>query len=230
MDYPSWTTGHLRMPTLMPLLFLLSAAAGCAGPLVSSPEIRGQVIQAASGEPIEGAIVYAMWDATFEPRAFLGEAMTQCYHSEITTSDSQGRFVLPEWAEKLDRDISFPDTKIGAYKFGYGVVRLHFRDAPIKDELTIPLAEVNGGADEQIQEMRKHVPFCYVVAARTQNLYLLRRTLYYDARGIASNAEQLRQVEILREGAAVYGIERPPGDTNQAFNERVQRFKEDHLR
>ncbi len=69
----------------------------------SSPETRGQVVEADGGRPVEGAIVVARWDwlnyrAALENSGFY--AFGDAVHVGETLTDRGGRFAIPSWGPK----------------------------------------------------------------------------------------------------------------------------------
>ncbi|RMG02440.1 MAG: hypothetical protein D6726_07520, partial [Nitrospirae bacterium] len=82
-------------------------------------EIRGYVLEAQTGEPIEGAVVVAAWALTQVP----GEGFGGYARIIETVTDKDGKFVIPSWWSfkpwKLCSVMYGNGAKIIIYKPGY---------------------------------------------------------------------------------------------------------------
>jgi hypothetical protein len=101
---------------------ILASASGTArAELYSSREIRGRVVDAASGAPLEKAVVVAMWLLT--PRIGLQH---ERYSGRLrileTLTSADGSYRFPGWGPMLVSPLSTMDEatpRIGAYAPGY---------------------------------------------------------------------------------------------------------------
>ncbi len=100
--------------TQWPRRFLLTASAlgfllatGCAG----IGTIRSQVVDAQTGQPIQGAVVLGVWTKQV---GLLGMYRTELVDVKEVEVDAQGRFEL-----ERPGDLSVDEEKITVYKFGY---------------------------------------------------------------------------------------------------------------
>src|SRR5882762_9385844 len=94
-----------------------------AAPLFySGKEIRATVLDAATGKPVEGVVVVAVWQLTAisgeGPRLQVGEAVT----------DAAGAFFMPSWGPKApppltEAQSNFPYVVV--FKHGYVPAKLH---------------------------------------------------------------------------------------------------------
>jgi len=86
-----------------------------------SEEIRGSVVDAASGTPVDGAIVVGMWQLT----GLLGEGFDGYASIAVVRTDKEGRFAIPSWRGfkpwKCCASIDELAPKIVIYKPGYKV-------------------------------------------------------------------------------------------------------------
>ena len=110
------------------LACLLAALAPATGPddAHAAGPWRGQVVDAETGQPIEGVVVVAVWErlspgVIHQARAF--------HDVDEVVTDAEGRFVLPE------RELSPPNPfitidgpQLTMFKGGYGLWQ--FRGAP----------------------------------------------------------------------------------------------------
>lgn len=84
---------------IMKLLFALVAMLvagnvyGGQWLLYHDEAIKGQVIEADTGKPIEGALVIALWKLT----DIVGEGRGGYAKIEVTETDKEGKFVVPAW-------------------------------------------------------------------------------------------------------------------------------------
>lgn len=111
------------------LFFMLACVAtlpACATPLTySAKEIRGQIVDAETSQPIEGAVIVAQW-ILFE----MGVGHRKRLHIHEAVTDKDGRYVIPAWGPKphppfteLDRE----DPMLAIFKSGYAPLRLYNR-------------------------------------------------------------------------------------------------------
>jgi hypothetical protein len=136
--------GNLTIPirTLGVILFLFPMLAACG----MRTMVRGQVVDATNGKPIEGAVVSMVWWAREFSSLFIpldGGNYVLESHSEMT--DSQGGFNVPNYYGYVGKDLY-----MGVYKKGYvcwsneRIFQKHEkasvkRKFHVKDELVIQL-------------------------------------------------------------------------------------------
>lgn len=101
---------------LLCALFTLSA---CATPLTySAKEIRSQIVDAETGQPIEGAIVVAQWVLSHVGSGGYGTRL----HVYETTTDKKGSYLIPAWGPTPHpplTDLMYRDPQILIFKSGY---------------------------------------------------------------------------------------------------------------
>jgi hypothetical protein len=95
---------ELRMKRNILFIFVLLVAifslSACATPLTySAKEIRGQVVDDATGQPIEGAVVVAQW-VLFHGGPGHGGHKGRLHIYE-TVTDNDGRYFIPAWGPKV---------------------------------------------------------------------------------------------------------------------------------
>jgi hypothetical protein len=93
-----------RWRTLVPLVCCALLAMACA-----HAPIRGQVLDAHTGQPIPGAIALGVWTK----RVGWGESHTVLVGVQETEVDAQGRFTLDRPSPRYEEE------RITVYKFGY---------------------------------------------------------------------------------------------------------------
>jgi hypothetical protein len=89
-----------RLNALLVLMCAVLVLSACAGPpLYSAKEIRGQIVDEQTGQPIEGAVVVAQWvlfQAGFGDGGHKGRI-----HVHETVTDKEGRYFIPAWGPRL---------------------------------------------------------------------------------------------------------------------------------
>jgi hypothetical protein len=88
-----------RSISLLVLLWAILALPACLGPILySAKEIRGQIVDEQTGQPIEGVIVVAQWVLY---QAGLGHGgHNGRLHVYETVTDKDGRYFIPAWGPK----------------------------------------------------------------------------------------------------------------------------------
>ena len=108
--------------------WLLAAILGLAVPAVSEAAgpWRAQVVDADTGQPLEGVAVIAVWHRRLMGHGLVPVWPTGLVGADETVTDAQGRFTLPRrlFAPALVTHV--PEPELGLFKAGYGGWR--FRD------------------------------------------------------------------------------------------------------
>ena len=138
---------HRVLPVVLAAVVGLTATASQAALIpafYSAKEIRATIVDAATGRPIEGTVVVAVWQLETVsgegPRLQVTEAVT----------DAQGQFFIPGWGPKLRP----PMTEFGnkspylvVFKSGYVPIRLHnarkSRFAELRSRAELRASEIN---------------------------------------------------------------------------------------
>ena len=101
------------------LLSAVLVLSTCATPLTySAKEIRGQIVEAETGRPIEGAVVVAQWILSHVGSGHYGRRL----HIHETITDKNGYYVIPAWGPKPRpplTDLIYRDPQILIFKSGY---------------------------------------------------------------------------------------------------------------
>lgn len=85
-----------RLWMLFPLFVLILIAGNIYGGqwlLYHNKAIKGQVIDSATGTPIEGALITGVWELT----DIIGQGPGGYAHAKVVKSDKNGNFVIPAW-------------------------------------------------------------------------------------------------------------------------------------
>lgn len=119
----------LRVTTLLIMTFVFLFTSSCSGGqqwiLFNDKEIKGSVVDAETGKPIEGAIVIGMWALTQIP----GEGFGGYAKIQVEITDKEGKFTIPSWTTfkpwKLLSVTHGLAPKIVIYKPGYKLYWSH---------------------------------------------------------------------------------------------------------
>ncbi len=106
---------------LLPGLFLLALPACAHPPVYSAKEIRGQVVDAQSDEPLEGVIIVAQWEL-FQIGLGHGGHKGQMVNIIEVVTDNMGNYFIPEWGPRPRPPFHYLDDldpKLSIFKSGY---------------------------------------------------------------------------------------------------------------
>lgn len=113
------------LPACLRLCFLavlLAALPACAHPPVySAKEIRGQVVDAQSDEPLEGVIIVAQWEL-FQIGLGHGGHKGQMVNIIEVVTDNMGNYFIPEWGPRPRPPFHYLDNRdpeLSIFKSGY---------------------------------------------------------------------------------------------------------------
>ncbi len=106
---------------LIPLVCLIGAMSACATPLTySAKDIRSQIVDAETNQPIEGAIIVAQW-VLFHIGIGHGGHKSRI-HIHETVTDKNGNYTIPAWGPKVRlpmTELHDRDPEILIFKSGY---------------------------------------------------------------------------------------------------------------
>jgi hypothetical protein len=170
------------------MLFMLTACIS-AGKMWS--EQNGVVLDEETHQPIEGAIVVARWFGTISA---VFDSQTTCYHVESTSTDAQGRYLIPAWT-KLPGKVHHSAVNYTVYKAGY---RQLAERMPMGGEL---LQRDTGSLSDRLQYLGKlsGATRCGEPGDSRKQLIPLYRALYAEAKRTAgASPEEKRVIDFLR--------------------------------
>lgn len=114
---------------LLAVLFIVamtSTLPACATSLIySAKEIRGQIVDAETSQPIEGAIVVAQWVLFHIGPGHGGHKNRLHIHETVT--DKSGNYVIPAWGPKMRppmTELHERDPQLSVFKSGYEPLEL----------------------------------------------------------------------------------------------------------
>lgn len=89
-------------------------------PIYFAKEMRGQIVDAETGKPIEGTVIVAQWISYVVGIGHGGHNLR--IHITETVTDKDGRYVIPGWGPKLRlplTDLDHLDPRLSIFKSGY---------------------------------------------------------------------------------------------------------------
>jgi len=110
---------------LLLLAALLCALTSCTYQYnFDEPELKGKVVDEASGQPLRGAIIAAYWgvqDGNLAGNSWVAEYV----HFFEGTTDDKGEFVIPAWSERklIKGKIADQFPSVLVYKSGYRLAK-----------------------------------------------------------------------------------------------------------
>lgn len=114
--------------------FLVLSISGCSGILVPLPyrslaPFEGKVIDTATKEPIEGAVVLGVY--YFTTYTIVAGSNSYVEDGQETVTDENGEFELPRTRRWFVRRRGYPDGKLVIFKPGYGVFPRHEKSVAV---------------------------------------------------------------------------------------------------
>lgn len=87
----------IKMLFILLIIFILNSPSVCSAGFYSKPEFRGRIIDAETKQPIEGAVVVALY---YKLPMFSGPSGPSPYifHAKETLTDKKGEFYLPSYS------------------------------------------------------------------------------------------------------------------------------------
>ena len=207
------------LPGLLICLLFMTGCATMGGP------VRGKVLDEASGEPIEGAIVVTRWIGHL---ASWAHGKTVCYHVESTVTEKTGDYHIPRWrdtnTEEWRSKIKPEEVYITAYKPGYV--------GSEKREKGVQYLKVFEGAREERLDYLKHLNVsCSQSGKSMRNLYPIYKSLYEEVKQLAETNEDQKWVQRFRKIAARSAVAED-GDTDMTvidMDKLIDAYTKEHL-
>jgi hypothetical protein len=102
-------------------LLMLALTACAHPPFYSAKEIRGQIVDDATGEPLEGVIIVAQWEFY---QVGLGDGGHKGQMANVieAVTDSTGNYFMPSWGPHPRLPFNYldnSDPKLSIFKIGY---------------------------------------------------------------------------------------------------------------
>ncbi|MFZ5619388.1 MAG: carboxypeptidase-like regulatory domain-containing protein [Pseudomonadota bacterium] len=178
---------------LLAALLLLQACT--ATPVRDWPAQEGRVLDAQTGQPIEGAFVVMRWIG------YGGYSQSQCFHVDVAETDAQGRFHIPEWRND-QRSATLVDQLRNVdvvHKPGYRLAERTYREQSQKQGVWYLHAD-RRSVEDRLEYLLHVLDVTRCGAQDKSDMSLLRlyRSLYEEGGEIAATAQEKDQVDTLR--------------------------------
>lgn len=97
------------------------STSGCCGMFYYThlSSFKGKVIDAETKEPIEGAVVLAVY---YKSTMSIAGSNSYVAHGRETLTDAKGEFEIPNKCERLDSVKGWPSARLEIFKPGYGTL------------------------------------------------------------------------------------------------------------
>jgi hypothetical protein len=102
---------------LINLFFVSTCSAGWV--VFHKPEYRGRIIDAGTKEPIEGAVIVAMYQK-YPIISGPGGGSSSIIHIKEVLTDNKGEFIIPSYWSLMGPNATEDETEFIIYKPGYG--------------------------------------------------------------------------------------------------------------
>jgi hypothetical protein len=222
-----WTKRYVLLIALalLSIVFAPFAFGGLIPHLLYGKRIAGQVVDAESGRPIEGAHVAFLWRSGIIPSGFTGHNSRDiCYHAAATTTDVNGKFEVPAWKEWSTYDVVLVGPTVLVYKPGFTPIQLLTqRDSergPVEhlDE-RYALSRFRGNATERVNSLFFGLAnqACDFGGQSQKSLYPMLKAIYMEARSIALPGQRpaLHSFALLAADAALAADPLGPSNSKQ---------------
>lgn len=210
----------LRIRMLLVFMLCLPVSAGCVGPRYWDG-YTGKVVDAETGEPLEGVFVIARYWGDY---MYIADFQTACYHATGTTTNAQGEY-------RMSPHFDAPDIKVDKRSdvdfFKPGYRHVFYKDGIAK------LEKDQGTREEQFIELVRMARnrSCDGAGESQRSLYPLYEAIYYEAASISVTNEEKKKLEWFRWVAASQAIARDgdQGMGSTEFNRLIDEYLKDHL-
>jgi hypothetical protein len=117
---------------------------------------RGQVVDAETGQPLEGVAVIGVWQRRFLDRRLVPLSPTSPVSADETVTDADGRFTLPPrmfW-RTVAGPVREPEPELALFKAGYGGWRRQRPGTPLRTSGAVLEMQPLRSLDERRQYLR----------------------------------------------------------------------------
>jgi hypothetical protein len=127
---------------------LCALAAGCTL-IVSGCAMDGRVVDSETGAPIQGALVIAEWTGDIGGPV---QSSQVCFHLEVATTDSEGRYHIPSWSRRPVADyeggfFGLRNVEVTRRTYKAGYVHVKYDE---KEPNTILMSHFHGTSEQRI--------------------------------------------------------------------------------
>ncbi len=144
--------------------------------------VDGQVIDAATGKPLEGVFVVGRWHGYISLPV---QGRSSCYHMAVTRTNADGKFLMSSWSRNVDPLLGDRLLDLYYYKVGYGVAAhgeadqqptLLTRDARLGKERMEEIGKIYAATDcgSKRRQLGQATPLYYAAADDARNAAVTR--------------------------------------------------------
>ena len=173
---------------VLTVLALVPVVQGCTGPFwVSGGPIIGQVIEDRSKQPIADAFVLVEWKGS------AAYSTTVCIHVASTTTDADGRYLIPVWNKKHGfGNASDQRVYITTYKAGYRRVGTYINNPELE-----ALTPDTRPPEQRLQYLLRASPGCNPKDGSEKSRIPLLRAVYEEAKSLATTKEDEKVLDFI---------------------------------
>jgi len=231
-----WVRRCLFAGVLVSIAFAPSAYGGLIPHLLYGKRIAGQVVDAETGKPIEGAHVAFLWRSGIIPSGFTGHNSRDiCYHAAATTTDAYGKFQIPDWKEWSTYDVVLVGPTVLVYKLGFKPMQMltqrESERGPVEhlDERYV-LSRFVGSVKERLNSLYFGLANqgCDYGGPSQKTLYPMLKSIYAEARSIARAPEETKTLSSFATQAAYAALALDP--QGPARDNEVKAFISENLK
>ncbi len=194
-----WVIDQKRRPSVGLLVAVLTLLVSQFG--ICAHASSGTVIDEESGRPLSGVFVIARWRSTSGP--FFVQSSTVCYDLEITQTDEQGRYSLPDFSWNLnplhlgrERDVEF--------------YLPNYEDSPNRDrydENNMTMRRYRGDVGKRLSTLRRVTGgSCVPERQEKRKLGKVYEAVYQEAAQIAKSPEHIAIANFIRDQKDTLGL------------------------
>ena len=198
--------------------------------------IAGQVVDAGTGQPINGAHVAFLWESDITPHSFTAHnSRTICYHAAAAVTNEQGYFEIAPWREWSTYGVEPVDPVALVYVRGYTPRQIAVGDGSTDRptnhvDQRYALKKFEGTVQERIDGMWGGMAnrTCRYGGKSQKTLYPMLKTIYKEGQPIAETEQQRNTMRIISEFAAEAALARSPD--GPVDDEPINKFIEENLK
>lgn len=217
---------YVKYLALFTLLLAQSACATLGGHL--SGELSGVVIDKATGEPIEGAIVVAQWQGDgFHPV----DSRTVCFHVESATTDQDGKFNITAIPPTPVAVMNASAYVAGVYKEGYREVSYKdtkepgFKKAP---RGVVHLIPFTGSREERFEYLKRVRVGCSGAGKGEKSLFKFHKEIYEEMKRLAVTGKEIKYVSGYRRLVAGLAVSTDGQMTSREYESLIDQYLKNH--
>jgi len=230
----------MRAITVLAVCGVLSvlAVASCSSipRVLYGKRIAGQVVDAATGQPLPGVHVAYVWESSVIPSGFTGHnSQTICYHAAAATTDATGHFQIEPWREWSTYRVLVADPIALVYARNYQPRQIALLQGPIEPPIErlnerYALERFSGTVSERLEAMWGGIANrgCMYGKESQKSLFPMLKAMYEEARAIAATDAGKRRVYFFGVMAADAALALDPNGPAQS--DEVDKFIAEQLK